>query len=317
MEVSRGATDVPLQDPGIAGIAETEGPSMARGEWTVSLSLEGSSSESPGPFSGLLRLLGGPLVDADVGLGVIRGWLEAIRDETGTSEAIAVLESPSIGRQVFTATAAPLRGDRVQRLVLHAGPGLYTDPAVSFDPDEVSVGLRLCRMAFELDVNRGQSVRDPLTGLLNRRGYGMELTRFVDNATRYGWPFALVLIDLDDFKALNDRYGHPVGDEVLERLGRAVDRQLRSGDVAARLGGDEFALLLGDAHEEAVSATIERLRQRLDRSDLPVEVSLSWGWVACPHESAVPEELYRVADTRLYQHKRRSDRSDPEPAGAR
>lgn len=293
---------------------------MTRGEWTASLSLEGSSSGGSASFSGLLRLLGGPLVEADVGLAVIRGWLRAICDETGTSEAIAVLEAPSVGRQVFTATAAPLRGDRVERLVLHAGPGLYTDPAVSFDPDEVSVALRLCQMAFELDVNRGQSVRDPLTGLLNRRGYHMELTRFVDNATRYGWPFALVLIDLDDFKRINDRYGHALGDEVLERLGRAVDQQLRSGDVAARLGGDEFALLLGDAHGEAVSATIGRVRQHLDASDVPVEVSLSWGWVVCPQESAVPEELYRVADARLYQHKQRQERrprSQPEPAGAR
>lgn len=161
---------------------------------------------------------------------------------------------------------------------------------------------------------RHQALHDDLTGLPGRALLLERLRHLL--MRRDPGPVTVLFVDLDDFKAINDRYGHPLGDEVLERLGRAVDQQLRSGDVAARLGGDEFALLLGDAHEDAVSATIERLRQRLDRFELPVEVSLSWGWVACPQESAAPEEVYRIADTRLYQHKRRS-RSDPEPAGAR
>ncbi|MBW3561642.1 MAG: GGDEF domain-containing protein [Actinobacteria bacterium] len=271
--------------------------------WSAELSPLGAPPETDRPFDGLLRLLGQQLAESDVGLRVIYSWLERVRQQAGSEHAVLVIEDPSVGRQVFTAEADPLVGDRVERLVLHASAGLYIDPPVLLDREEVATALRLCRMAFELDVNRHKSMRDPLTGLHNRRGYEVELSRWTDNAVRHGWPFALVLGDLDNFKEINDRHGHAVGDEVLERVGREISRQLRRGDVASRVGGDEFALILSGAESEAIEGLTERLRDGLRSADLPAAVGLSWGWAICPSEAAEISQLYRMADARLYRNK--------------
>lgn len=264
----------------------------------------------PARYVGLLRVLAGQLAETDVGLEAISGWLKTVGAEVGLRDVVLVVEGSTIGRQVFTASGGVLDGGRVERLVRHASAGLYTDPAVRLDDEEVATAVRLCRMAFELDVNRAQSMRDALTGLYNRRGYEVELARWADNAVRYGWPFTLALVDIDRFKQINDRWGHAVGDEVLERIGHEVAQQLRSGDVAARIGGDEFALILSGAAPGAVDTLIGRLDERLAEADLPCSVGLSWGRAACPSQTTDPAELYRLADERLYEDKR-------EVAGAR
>jgi len=103
------------------------------------------------------------------------------------------------------------------------------------------------------------ALADPLTGLGNHRAFQEELDRQVDGAQRYGAPVALVLIDLDDFKSINDTKGHAFGDQALAHFGALVKRGLRKVDRSFRVGGDEFAILLPQTDGEAAKIVIRRL----------------------------------------------------------
>ena len=103
---------------------------------------------------------------------------------------------------------------------------------------------------------------DPLTRLLNRRAFVERLDGEVARATRYGHSFGLVLCDLDGFKELNDRFGHPAGDEALQVFARTLQSGLRKGDEAFRIGGDEFALLLAEASEGDAREVVRRIAEQ-------------------------------------------------------
>ena len=100
---------------------------------------------------------------------------------------------------------------------------------------------------------------DPLTRLLNRRAFNDRLEQEVSRSVRYGHPMALVLCDLNGFKALNDRNGHAAGDEALEVVGGVLTSVLRTADAAFRIGGDEFALILPETGEEEARAAVDRV----------------------------------------------------------
>ena len=153
-------------------------------------------------------------------------------------------------------------------------------------------------------------VREPLTGLYNRRHFSEVLAHQFAEAKRYKQDLSLVMIDLDDFKNVNDGFGHPTGDEILILVALTVAAQLRGADVAARLGGDEFIILMpqsnaADAH--ALGARIaERFEEERSLKYPDVEVSLSIG-IACLSEtqSASDDDLIRQADRALYKAKDR------------
>ena len=129
------------------------------------------------------------------------------------------------------------------------------------DPElDRALVLSLCTLALRLDVLRYDAWHDPLTGLYDRRSFDRLLEMAVARSVRYGWPFTLVMLDLDDLKAINDREGHAAGDEVLRDLGERFRRVLRFGDNAARIGGDEFAMILPDTEPDAVPFLLERVR---------------------------------------------------------
>jgi diguanylate cyclase (GGDEF)-like protein len=110
----------------------------------------------------------------------------------------------------------------------------------------------------------------------------------------------VVVLDLDQFKALNDRHGHGAGDDVLSLVGTVLRRSLRAGDVAARLGGDEFAVLLNTGDPSAGAALAARLTAAVN-VELPwADVSFSVGVATAPQESMDADELRRLADARLY-----------------
>lgn len=160
--------------------------------------------------------------------------------------------------------------------------------------------------------------RDELTGLDRRWRFDEELERQVAHARRYGVPGALLLIDVDGLKAVNDTCGHQTGDTVLRHVAQAMQSELRAGDLAARIGGDEFAVILPEARgEEAESAArrvVDALRgsasSRVPRTSVSVGVALIEG-------SLVPAEVMKLADVALYEAKRAGgDRyvlSDPTP----
>ena len=101
---------------------------------------------------------------------------------------------------------------------------------------------------------------DPLTGIANRRGFERALGIELERSLRRGHPFALVVVDLDDFKLVNDRHGHGVGDEALVMLAERLQESVRSADTVARLGGEEFALLLPETPLSGALAVAERAR---------------------------------------------------------
>ncbi len=155
---------------------------------------------------------------------------------------------------------------------------------------------------------REQARTDPLTGLLNRAGLAGELRAAVDDAAAGGSPLAVVLLDLDRFKEVNDTLGHAVGDALLCAVAERLTGQLRRDDVLARLGGDEFVVLLRDADPDAVEHTTRRLlaalRLPFEVDGLALEVDGSLGVATAGTD---PTELLRAADVAMYAAK--ADRS--------
>ncbi len=146
---------------------------------------------------------------------------------------------------------------------------------------------------------------DPLTGMLNRRGFSEVFELEVERAARTSEPFALLLGDIDHFKALNDAHGHIPGDEALAAVGEALRGGCRSIDTAARIGGEEFALLLpGTGSDEGYEAA-ERLREAVAtlRGPTGEPLTISFGVVEHPAHGAGWSALMRCADLALYEAK--------------
>jgi diguanylate cyclase (GGDEF)-like protein len=116
-----------------------------------------------------------------------------------------------------------------------------------------------------------QAIQDPLTGLFNRSYFLYRLEEELSYSTRHRAPFALLMIDMDDFKAVNDLLGHAMGDKVIHRIGDLLRRGLRREDVPARYGGDEFIVMLLNCNEQAALDKAERMRQSLASKALPRE----------------------------------------------
>jgi two-component system, cell cycle response regulator len=147
-----------------------------------------------------------------------------------------------------------------------------------------------------------QLFEDPLTRLNNRRFLFSQLSALVSGARRHGRPLAVAMVDLDGFKAVNDRHGHEVGDHVLVAAAEALQRALRAEDVLGRLGGEEFLALLPDTGAEAAGRAAERLRAAVAQAGGPVPVTASVGW-AVLRDGEAPDDLVRRADSALYAAK--------------
>ncbi len=154
-----------------------------------------------------------------------------------------------------------------------------------------------------------RAITDPLTGLLNSRWLREVGEREVAQSLRSGQSLAILLLDLDRFKQINDSGGHSAGDLVLRRVAAALRGMIRSGDAAVRLGGEEFLLLLRDAdvvgaERIAVEARDRLAALRLPRSCLPrATLTVSTGIAVLPHHGTVLDELVRAADVAMYQAK--------------
>jgi diguanylate cyclase (GGDEF)-like protein/putative nucleotidyltransferase with HDIG domain len=143
---------------------------------------------------------------------------------------------------------------------------------------------------------------DPLTGLLNRRGFQAVFDLELERSRRSGRPCALLVGDLDHFKRVNDILGHPVGDERLERFARLLEAGKRRIDAAARIGGEEFALLLPETDEHGAYVIAERLRHHVRDAFAPDQVALtvSFGVAAYPTHGSTGDQLLGAADQALY-----------------
>src|SRR5215472_14895218 len=151
------------------------------------------------------------------------------------------------------------------------------------------------------------AVTDPLTSLYNRRLFAEAFEKELTRARRYGLPLGLVVLDLHRFKEVNDRYGHPRGDDVLRATATTLRKALRTSDSAFRIGGDEFALLLPQTDAVQALALSRRVEtvfaEMIQPLQLEVAVSMEHGVAIFPQDAEAADQLMRLADERLYTQK--------------
>jgi diguanylate cyclase (GGDEF)-like protein len=156
---------------------------------------------------------------------------------------------------------------------------------------------------------RKLAVSDSLTGLGNYRTFVHVLGSEIQRSQRTGRSFALLLMDLDGLKQVNDKYGHLIGSRAICRLGDVVRLHSRAMDTAARYGGDEFALILPEANQAAANQVAQRICTRLAEDGEQPKISVSVGTAVYPRDAQTIEELINVADRALYSMKRGGNRT--------
>ena len=151
-------------------------------------------------------------------------------------------------------------------------------------------------------------LRDTLTGTLSRAAFQTQFQLEIDRARRYKTPFALLILDLDHFKSINDAFGHSRGDQVLVEFARRVERVVRNSDALYRFGGDEFTMLVPGTNLTQGAVLAQRLldviQEKLLPGDPPIALSLSIGVAAFPEDGTDQQTLFEIADQRHYQAKR-------------
>jgi diguanylate cyclase (GGDEF)-like protein len=200
--------------------------------------------------------------------------------------------------------------------LVFATPLLY-DPAatdVAFAARALGYAVALAGETFVMQLlkrrllraearQRVMAERDPLTGLYNRRSFDAALANALDGPD----GTALVLFDFDQFKAVNDEHGHPVGDDVLRAVASACDAVVREGDCLARIGGDEFALVARGARSNGVARIVSSLEEAIGAADFPEgipAVRASFAWAIAPADAGGAADLLECADQRLLYRKR-------------
>jgi diguanylate cyclase (GGDEF)-like protein len=162
------------------------------------------------------------------------------------------------------------------------------------------------RLAREADELRRYALTDPLTRIANRRSLMNRADYEIDRHRRSGGAFAVVMLDLDGFKALNDRFGHPAGDDLLRDVAASLQRAMRAQDTVARFGGDEFCVLAPETDDDGTSPLAARIAHAVGEVTVGVQtVRASLGVALFPADGTRPAELLDAADQRLLEAKRR------------
>jgi diguanylate cyclase (GGDEF)-like protein len=191
--------------------------------------------------------------------------------------------------------------------VLVTGPSDHSPAEEQRIRDSVSQAAPVLANLRNLAIAELRAATDSLTGLPNKRSVADTLKRMLAQASRTLSPMALMLIDIDHFKAVNDRLGHPVGDQALASVGAAISSALRASDFGGRNGGEEFAVLLPDTSIDGAVAVAEKIRLAIADIELPgvdLTMTASLGIAVYPDHSTSSEGLERLADAALYTAKR-------------
>lgn len=165
------------------------------------------------------------------------------------------------------------------------------------------------KLGETLEALRQLATRDQLTGLLNRREFERILREEMDRSRRFKQPCAVILGDLDHFKLVNDRHGHPAGDEVLRQVARRLEASVRSVDRVTRIGGEEFAIVMPQAEAAVAVETANRLCKLIRAEPIPaggdlrLSLTLSLGVAVFPADTAKGDDIVRAADKALYAAK--------------
>jgi diguanylate cyclase (GGDEF)-like protein/PAS domain S-box-containing protein len=168
-------------------------------------------------------------------------------------------------------------------------------------------GGELARTEERLHELERLALNDPLTGIGNRRFLDMALRSRHDELTRYGWPFGVLILDLDKLKHINDEYGHELGDQTLRMVGATLTHCSRATDAVGRWGGDEFLVVLANATDDTLRTVSERVRALVAKSTLTtpkgeMHATISVGGALAKADMPI-EELLRQADRRVYTAK--------------
>lgn len=168
--------------------------------------------------------------------------------------------------------------------------------------DQLSVAVKQANLFSQMQV---QALTDGLTGCYNRRSFELQLERDLHLATRMRQPLSLIMLDLDNFKHINDRAGHGTGDVALRTVAENLKAELRAVDSAARFGGDEFVIILPQADTEGALIVAERLRKRIAETDIPGygPTTASFGLASFPAHASSRDLLVVAADRALYESK--------------
>lgn len=205
---------------------------------------------------------------------------------------------------VIMQTAAGYRPEDMRRGSEVGALGFITDPT------DLNLLLARARTLLDfrayLDNCEEAALTDHLTGLANRRRFERQLEREVERTDRYEHSFCLLMLDIDNFKNLNDTFGHSAGDEALQCLGKTLREETRGIDLAARIGGEEFAVILVETSQHGGFEVAGRLRQAIKNMPIPVagHITASFGVAECPSHGQNAGDLMSVADAALYEAKR-------------
>ncbi len=172
--------------------------------------------------------------------------------------------------------------------------------------DEIALAMANLKLR---DTLRAQSIRDPLTGVFNRRYMEESVERELRRAARKEYAVGVIMLDIDDFRRFNETYGHEAGDTLLRGLGDFLKKQIRKEDIACRYGGEEFAVIMPETSLDVARQRAERLREAfklltITHRGRPLgEVSLSLGVAAFPQHGSIPDAVLRTADEALHRAK--------------
>jgi diguanylate cyclase (GGDEF)-like protein len=184
----------------------------------------------------------------------------------------------------------------------------------------VAIGMILLLLEDQIEHNKHLALHDALTGLPNRRLFEDRLTSALDRARRTGTQTALLIVDLNQFKAVNDNYGHHVGDLLLQCVGAIFQGRVRRSDTVARTGGDEFSMILEEPTSRAEAmhvsqALLELLHEPFQLENHSVRIGASIGVAVFPEDATEMDALCIAADKRMYKEKQRlAAQSQPQTA---